>query len=380
MVTQNKTNRNEIPDFVVEYLNKRDKFNDYHKVKEWLNSSSENRKTLDELIEIWQLTLAAESRNDYDEIEAWKHFKNSLKVTDLGKVNRFTAQKVFRLYKAVAAAAILFTIIVLSYYFIKNKEVTNQIYSEFIVPYGSKSKINLPDSSVVWMNAGSKLRYSNEFNRKNRDVYLSGEAYFEINPAKKPFTINTSRLRIKSLNTRFNVKAYPEEKFAETTVMEGSVEIQSRASGRHKTGKLILKAGQQVALAYKTANETDSVPAHTKLFKTAAGIIEPAAKVIVHKIENPERISSWKDDRWIITSEELQSLAKKLERKYDVSIVFDNEALKKYVFSGLLKDETLEQVLEAIKLTAPIGFKLEKDTVSLYEITVLKSKLQQAPE
>jgi hypothetical protein len=79
----------------------------------------------------------------------------------------------------------------------------------------------------------------------------------------------------------------------------------------------------------------------------------------------PEIYTSWKDQRWIIEREELQSLTVKLERRYNVTFRFRDESLKNYVFSGILKDETLEQVLEAIKLTAPIQYQIDKKQVIL---------------
>lgn len=384
MVVHKNSYQQEIPDFIFEYLAQREKYKDYQRINRWIKENQENRKLLDQIIELWQVTLVPGRKDIYDENIAWKNFKNSLRVTEREMNKRYSIIGLKNLNRILSIAAILCIIFVSAFLLYKNSITKpNHIYSEFIVPYGSKSRINLPDSSVIWINAGSKLKYSNQFGAKNRNVFLSGEAYFEIKESKHPFVVITNKINIGVVSTKFNVKAYPEEKTVETTVLEGTVEIYNTLSSNTKTDKIILKSNQHVAFLFKTPNEDfvkDSITGKNEITESRKQFIDVKPNVTINKVDNPEIFSSWKDDRWLIKSEELQSLAKKLERKYDIKIVFKNESLKKYVFSGILKDETVEQVLEAIKLTAPIGFELENNVVSLYEISALKSKLQQAPK
>ncbi len=379
MVIQKNTYQEEVPEFVIEFISHREKFKDYPKIKTWINESPANRKTLDELIEVWKVSLIPGRKDNYDEVKAWKNFKNSISVTDLHKTKGYSMFPEFNKYRwIVAVAAILCIILVLTFLFYKNPSTgSNQLYSEFIVPYGSKSRVFLPDSSMVWINAGSQIKYNDQFNTKNRNIFLSGEAYFEIKASKHPFVVITNKIKIRALGTKFNIKAYPEEKMVETTVMKGIVEIYNRQL--KNADKIILKSNQQVEIRFKTPNENILKNSETLEHKTTEHrkqFLDSRPKVIINRIQKPEQISSWKDNRWIIESEELQDLAKKLERKYDIKIVFKDESLKKYVFSGILKDETVEQVLEAIKLTAPIRFELKDNVVTLYELKALKSKLQ----
>ena len=93
---------------------------------------------------------------------------------------------------------------------------------------GSKSQITLPDGSKAWINAGSKLSYRGDFNQSDRIVNLEGEGYFNVTSNKaKPFIVQTAHLKVKAFGTVFNVKAYPEEKTVETTLVEGIVEIEA---------------------------------------------------------------------------------------------------------------------------------------------------------
>ena len=382
MVIQTKSNPEKIPDYVIEFISQRDKFIDCSRIKLWLDENPDNRKLLDQLTDIWQVSLSSGRKDGYDELQAWKKFKNSLSISDRRLNRQYTSFiGINNPGRFISIAAIIILLFILSFLFYKNSRFQpNPVYSEFIVPYGSKSKIKLPDSSTVWINAGSQIKYSNQFNSKNRQVFLSGEAYFDVKESKHSFIVLTPKVHIKVLGTRFNVKAYPDEKTVETTVMKGMVEIFSAKTKNPRNKSIVLKPKQQIAIFFKTPNEDivmDSISGQSNLSRVQKQIIDLKPIVSINKIEKPEIISSWKDDRWIIESEELQNLAKKLERRYDIKIVFKEESLKRYVFSGVLKDETVEQVLEAMKLTAPIGFKMRNNRVDLYEIPALKSKLQQ---
>jgi transmembrane sensor len=349
MAIQNSPFHGNIPDFVIRFLTQREKFKDYDKVESWIKENRENRKLLDQLADIWQASIVHERLDAYDENNAWQNFRKFLKLSDMdaGK-GLFFASGIIRLRQTIAAAAVVFILLV-SAFLLSKYGITQKtpVYSEFIVPYGSKSEITLPDGSSIWINAGSKVKYDNLFNVKNRQVYLAGEAYFEIENAKLPFVVNTQGICIRVLGTKFNVKAYPEEKTVETTVEKGMVEILNTLKGGTEAGKIILKSNQQALLSLKELR--DEIKNNTMAEKSkAVGIQEQKTDagqgLTINKKVKPEIYSSWKDAQWIIESEELQDLARKLERRYNVKIVFRDESLKKYVFSGVLKDETIEQI------------------------------------
>jgi ferric-dicitrate binding protein FerR (iron transport regulator) len=225
--------------------------------------------------------------------------------------------------------------------------------------------ITLPDSSSIWLNAGSRLRYGSDFNRTNRTVFVEGEAYFKVarNEAK-PFLVKTPAITLKVLGTSFNVKAYPEENRVETTVESGSVQVLRNVKGT-LSDDLILTAGQKATI-FKSSLQTDSLPPATPL--PAPENVLPdrvAERTVVAKNVKTELYTSWKDMRWLIVRETLESLAVKLERRYNVQISFTDEALKDFSFSGTLEDETLEQVLKAIRLSAPINYTIRQNTVTL---------------
>lgn len=254
---------------------------------------------------------------------------------------------------------------ILSYYITGNKpKAENITYTEIRAPYGARTVIILPDGSTVWLNAGSKIKYMNIFNRDNREIQLNGEAYFKVaKNAALPFDVKTGELSIQALGTEFNVKSYDDEDIIETTLIEGKISINQ---GRKRSGSIYLQPHQQAFyMKYNknlTVKDMNAVrETKPEVLKFRKGIIYIAEKI------DPQPIVAWKDNRLILKGEELSSLVIKLERKYDVKFIFGSEKLKAFRFSGTLENETLTQVLDVIKLSAPLEYKLQGKTVMIFE-------------
>ncbi len=112
-----------------------------------------------------------------------------------------------------------------------------------VIPYGSRSVVTLSDGTRVWLNAGSRLIYPSKFVDKSREVFLVGEAFFDVKENKnQPFVVKTIDVQVEVLGTRFNVMAYPEDFAVQTVLEEGSVEIKSNGAGRKEKG-LTLEPG-----------------------------------------------------------------------------------------------------------------------------------------
>lgn len=340
-------------------------------LKDLINELKNNpgkRKAFNEYIDIWQATLKARKTDDYNAEKAWHKLKCEIRDS-VGRPYESSSYKLVGKIQRVAAAVIIAAIAgTLAFYLVKNTGISgkNEVLSEYIIPYGSRSQIILPDGTDIWLNSGSRIKYDNGFGRHNRNIFLEGEAYFDVSRDEKlPFIVNTSEITIKVLGTAFNVKAYPDEDVVETTVERGIVQVKSDARSTGKWDGIILRANQK--LLYTRKNETVNTDDYSAVDNTrqkSVSNLEPQ-KAIINDNVSTKVYTSWKDNRWIIEREELQSLAVKLERRYNVSIVINDESLKNYVFSGILEDETLEQVLEAIKLTAPILYKIDQKRVVL---------------
>jgi transmembrane sensor len=219
-------------------------------------------------------------------------------------------------------------------------------YNEIIVPLGEKAQIILSDGTHVWINSASKLRYPVFFGKDSRDVTLEGEAYFDVTKRHgKTFVVNTRDVKVNVLGTAFNVKCYPEDEKTQTIVVRGIVRVED-IHGNHKA--LIVKPNEMVTLQEKTL----------------PGVSDSKKALITIKTVNPESLVSWKDQMLVFTGESFEDLAIKMERWFNVNIKIDNDELKTQRYNGkFVHNETVYQVLEAIKITTPITYQVNRDTI-----------------
>ncbi len=322
----------------------------------WLKKSENNKLIFDQFSDIWQTSFHRNINNLIDTDKAWNDLQVQLHLPE-NKIRSINWNEIIRIAAVFVIALFLGG---LGYYIInqKNKVNTEPLFVEYVSPLGSRSFVILTDGSKVWLNAGSTLKYKNTYGTSNRDLLLTGEAFFEVAKNKEiPFIVKTSEIDIIALGTKFNVKAYSEEKTIETTLIEGSVKLES--STVKLADNLVLSPNEKAVFTKK--NQSVELIAQQQQTKTDDVIAKPKLEII-ESVE-PESIISWKDKRWVINNEKLGNLAVKLERRYDVNFIFDNDLLKDYSFRGTLEDETLEQIMEAVKFSSPIKYVIDKKTV-----------------
>jgi ferric-dicitrate binding protein FerR (iron transport regulator) len=203
--------------------------------------------------------------------------------------------------------------------------VEENSFNTVIVPYGKRSQITLSDNSKVWLNSGSKLVYPVKFVAKKREVFLEGEAIFEVSHDENhPFFVLTQSLDVKVLGTVFNLCAYSDEKTVSTVLESGSVELRFDSN---------IFTGQK--------KET-MIPGMQAIFN-------PESKSLIQSMVKAKDYMSWKDGYVVLEKNSLESIAKRLSRYYNVSIEFENPELAAETFSGYLDlRNTAIQVLELI--------------------------------
>lgn len=269
--------------------------------------------------------------------------------------------------------AILLLVAATSWFLLSDKKQTqpspgNELATSSVATKnGNRTKMVLPDGSQVWLNAGSRLDYKDkEYNRSIREVSLIGEAYFDVVKDKeKPFIIHTAKINIKVLGTAFNVKSYPEEKVTETSLIRGSVEV---TVNNRPTEKYILKPNEKLVIA----NEEKVIDKPVKIGKMAVKTnpVQEPIVAIRHVSYLPADSTiietSWLENKFIFRSEEFEELAKRLERWYGVTVRFENEEINKVKFTGIFERETIEQALEALKMTAAFKYKMNKNEIVIY--------------
>jgi transmembrane sensor len=198
-------------------------------------------------------------------------------------------------------------------------------------------------------------------------VFLTGEAFFSVKKdSSRQFIVTTPYLDVKVYGTEFNVKAYSNEDVVQTTLVSGSVTLE---------GSLIAKTGKQSVTLEPNQTATYFISEKkTEEDKTDSKILPVTGEnpIITPKI-NTALYTSWKDPIWIIEREPLLSLTKKFERRFNIKFVFESANLENYKFTGTLKDETLEQVLNLVKYSAPIEYRIKNNEVILSENKFFKN-------
>lgn len=226
-------------------------------------------------------------------------------------------------------------------------------YSQISAPPKSKTKVLLPDSTIVWLNAGSKLSYNENFGSGNREASLSGEAFFDVKKSSIPLIIHANKVQIKVLGTAFNVKAYPDEQTTETSLIHGKVEITLE---KRPGEKFILNPNEKLIVA----NETDIV--ETTVRRKVPIVV---LKELTRTVDSTIVETSWVNNKLVFQDESFLEIAKKMERWYDVTIQFLDEKIARERISGTFTTETVREALERLQMTTRFQFVVEGDKISI---------------
>ncbi|RYZ31999.1 MAG: FecR family protein [Sphingobacteriales bacterium] len=194
-------------------------------------------------------------------------------------------------------------------------------HSELITKPGSKTSLVLPDGSRVWLNADSKLTYGSGYGKTDREVHLTGEAYFDVKKdSARPFLIHTTNMDLKVLGTKFNVKSYPGEATSEAALISGSLEISLTARNKQK---IVLLPNEKLVVANKSP---DNLKTTSKLTLTLPLI---SIKNIT-RFERDDRIiveTSWIQNKLAFQDEKFSDIALKMEKWFAVPIMIEDSAL-----------------------------------------------------
>jgi len=213
----------------------------------------------------------------------------------------------------------------------KNQLATTEGWAEMSAPLGSRIKFNLPDGSFGWLNSGSTIKYSLNFNQK-REVHLSGQAFFDvIHQEDNKFVVKTKYLDIEDKGTAFDVAAFDNEDQVDVTLERGSVLLKNDQFA----APIELKPNEQIN--YNITNQKV-----TKTMVTASNI------------------SAWKEGKLILRNASLTELAKQLSRWYNVEVTTYNVKDTSFRYRATFENENLDEVLRLLKLTSPLKVKIEE--------------------
>jgi len=215
----------------------------------------------------------------------------------------------------------------------------SETYTEVHVPYGERSQVVLYDGTKVWLNSGTTLKIPLVFNSKKRNVFVKGEAFFDVvKNTKKPFIVNAGQMNIQVFGTRFDVCAYTDDHEFSATLEKGKITATSNLTGE----KIQLKPGEQAVFDFDT-------------------------KKITHKTVDTELYTSWKGNMLQFKHAGFSDVIKKMERWYGVKIIVDNPAKFTKCYNMTIKTESLREMLNLLSYTTPMKYKIEKDKVFIYK-------------
>ncbi len=287
-------------------------------------------------------------------------------ASETDQADFFAIQKKRKNRRRITLLSFLSLIVVIAGWFWISREpgvIARELAQEPIIAnYGSRSRSLLPDGTTVWLNAGSKLHYENDFNGTTREVRLEGEAFFDVvKQADRPFIVHTSGIDIRVLGTAFNVKSYPEDTTVETTLYRGLVQV-SREEDIIKK-QIQLKPNEKLILLKQAAKEEKKL----SLINASPAMKAPQNFIITHidstKKESERFETAWLYSRLEFRGNSFEELALKLERWYNVTIVFADDRVKKLSVTGILESETVEQAFVALKEAFPINYKINNQDI-----------------
>lgn len=253
-------------------------------------------------------------------------------------------------YVMRVAAVLLLPLIastsILSYLYIGKLGVKDQIaYMETSSAPGIVTRIQLPDSSSVWLNAGSTLRYPSRFEKDNRTVHLTGEGYFEVRSDKThPFYVVLQEgIQVKAHGTKFNISAYKDDLLMETSLETGLVDVISGSRS------IPLKPDQQVVFDKKEN------------------------KFSIRTVNIDEK-TAWKTGRLVFRNATLDEVVKQLSRRFNIDITLHKESKKEYRFRATFSTENITQILNYLRLAAPIQWAVA-DTKQQDDLTYPRQRI-----
>lgn len=263
------------------------------------------------------------------------HQKILSEIRDNTKENQSGTGKIRMLsnrFSRYAAAVLIPILFIGSLYYmlvLRPDIISNIAMVEKSNPKGQRSELVLPDGSKVYLNAASTIRYPEKFMGRKRNIYLDGEAYFDVvHKSSKPFIVKTSELDIEVLGTSFNVKSFTNEKTIETTLVEGKVSVKKMDEETGEYQRAILLPQHQ-ATYFKNQN-----------------------RFTLEKV-NVKKYTSWKKGMLIFDNDSFEELSKVLERWYNINIVIENESLQSNYFTLTITNESIDEVLRLLKKSTP---------------------------
>ena len=313
---------------------------DLEMLEQWLSASEENKKTAQTIETVWEST-ATINTNLIPNIDLDKEF-NALesRIQQTEKQQGTKAPKVRRLnpsWYAVAASLVL--LLTVGYLFRSTLFGTTQQEWVEVTTEDTIQDIQLADGTVVKLNKNSYLKYPKTFGDSERNVFMKGEAFYQVkHDATKPFLITSDQVKVKVLGTSFNVEDWKTKKQAVVSVTSGKVLMQTKNQDK----EVILEKGDQ-------------------------GIYNPQDQTLVQSSTNAENSISWFTKKLVFANTPLTTVIQTLEKTYAITIEIENQELISCGFTSQVQTNNPKEALETLALV--FGMELEEVEPKYFRLT-----------
>lgn len=288
----------------------------------WLRKK-ENRLIFNRFSLEWKESLDV-TQLPSENLESWNNIQTALLQKSYAGWQ--TSRKMNQFFRV---AAIFFFVISIGssvYFYMNQTEKFPEVYTNVMAENGQISKVELPDGSLVWLNSGSEISYSNFYASKNREIKLTGEAYFQVTRNEDiPLIVNSGELKIKVLGTKFNVSVYPESDHIDVVLVSGKVEL---LNSNIESFSYFLKPGERAVFDRNNRN------------------------LKVSNV-NTTKFTSWKDGIVNIYNQPLEEVAKRLETRYNQKFEFTDE-VKGFHYTFTIKNESLDEIIKLMEKITPV--------------------------
>lgn len=300
-----------------------------HSILSSIDLGKDSKEEYNRLKNAWALLASEKEMPSYQVEELYLNFQQQLN----------SRKRSFKLnansYLKYAAIFILSIGLSSLYFYYQNDNQisrTSQLFDTSVVAEnGQRSKIILPDSTLVWLNSGTKVTYNNNFGYNNREIKLIGQAYFQVTKNTEiPLVVHCNELKVKVLGTRFDVNAYSNNETINVALQSGSVEL---LHSKNKSFQYDLVPGEMAQ--YDIHSE----------------------KVVVNEA-NVGRITAWTDGILYFNDSPMKEVLIQLERKYNIIIEVKNPKIYNSVFTATIKNETLEEIFRSIGYSCSVRYRI----------------------
>ncbi len=322
---------------LIDYLEGKTSGIDHWRVREWLHLHENEKEAREMLSNIWNNAEIKINDTPPDFEVILNQLHHLINLSETPKATESQIHKLYRYFSKAAAILIIPVILVASYYIIndqiKQKQKPQALERSITTKPGSRTMIELPDGSRVWLNDETTLKYPDHFEKGERRVSIDGEAYFEITTnEKQPFIVENPMLDVRVTGTKFNISAYCEDNYFEATLLEGKI-LAEKGSFKKE-----IEPGYQLQVDQQKNKQN-------------YGKVDPTIS------------TAWIDGRLILQNEPLGIALRKLSRWYNIEFIIQSPELNDFFLTATIQDEKPEQTIKLIAFALPVRYTIKTSRV-----------------